>query len=336
MQKDMPLISIIVPVYNTLEYLPKCVSSLTTQTYTNLEILLVDDGSTDGSGKWCDEQAKKDTRIRVLHKENGGSSSARNLGISQARGEYLGFIDSDDYASCDMYECLYRGIQQYQVQMAQVGRDEIDIQGNLLPNICEPPEVAECLSAEEFLRELLMHRGDSSLCSKLIHRDCFRNNRFPLGKLNEDFYLLIHMLAETKGLVSMPGQLYHVVYRLGSNSRKVDKEDFSRVYSDCVDNADVAAQIVKKEYPALRPVALRFGVFQRLEYLLHIPISQMNKENVQYRAIVKWIRNHWLQGMRNPHLTLKNKCYQTLFAISPKGIRILHRKLKSKNSQAGI
>lgn len=328
MQKDMPLISIIVPVYNTIEYLPKCVESLTSQTYTNLEILLVDDGSTDGSGQVCDELAGKDARIRVLHKENGGSSSARNLGISQARGAYLGFIDSDDYASPNMYECLYGGMKQYQVRMAQVGRDEIDIQGNLLPNICEPPSQPHCFSSEEFLWELLMHRGDCSFCSKLIHRDLFRNFQFPIGKLNEDFYLLIHMLTETEGLVSLPGQLYHVVYRLGSNSRKADKEEFSRVYSDCVDNADVVSELVEKNYPALTKVALRFGVFQRLEYLLHIPVSQMKKGNEQYEAVVKWLRLHWLQGMWNPHLTLKNKCYLTLFAIAPRGIRVLHRKIK--------
>lgn len=328
MQKDMPLISIIVPVYNTLEYLPKCVDSLITQTYGNLEILLVNDGSTDGSGELCDELAKKDDRIRVLHKENGGSSSARNLGISKAKGEYLGFIDSDDFASPDMYETLYQGIRQYQVKIAQVGRDEIDVQGNLLPNICEPPTEAERLSAEEFLRELLMHRGDCSFCSKLIHRDMFRNLQFPIGKLNEDFYLLVHMLAETDGLVSLPGQLYHVVYRLGSNSRKADKEDFSRVFGDCVDNADVVSELVEKNYPALKKVALRFGVFQRLEYLLHIPISQMEKENEQYTGVVKWLRSHWWQGLWNPHLTLKNKGYHTLFVLAPKGIRVLHRKLK--------
>jgi len=328
MQKEMPLLSIIVPVYNILEYLPRCVESLTTQTYQNLEILLVDDGSTDGTGELCDRLAGEDTRIRVLHKENGGSSSARNLGISQAKGEYLGFIDSDDYASPEMFECLYEGVRKYGVKIAQVGRDEIDIDGNLLPNICEPPVEPTLFGSEEFLRELLMHRGDCSFCSKLIHRELFRNHKFPVGKLNEDFYLLIQMLAETDGLVSLPGQLYHVFYRIGSNSRKVDKEEFSRVFGDCVDNADVAAGIVERDYPNLKKVALRFGVFQRLEYLLHIPISQMQKDNGQYRSVVKWLRRNWASGMLNPHLSLKNKCYQTLFALAPKGIRVLHRNLK--------
>lgn len=325
---DNPLLSIIVPVYNILEYLPRCVHSITAQTYTNLEILLVDDGSTDGTGELCDSLAKEDERIRVLHKENGGSSSARNLAIAQAKGEYFGFVDSDDYLSPDMYERLYRGICEYQMKIAQIGRDEIDEQGNRLPNICEPPKEAVAIGSEDFLRELLMHRGDCSFCTKLIHRDLFQNQGFPVGKLNEDFYLLIHMLAEVEGLVSLPGQTYHVFYRIGSNSRKADKENFSRVFADCVDNADVADGIVKKDYPQLRKVALRFGVFQRLEYLLHIPISQMNGRNTQYRAIVKWLRRNWLKGMTNPYLTLKNKCYHTLFAAAPKQIRVVHRRLR--------
>ncbi len=328
MQNDMPLLTVIVPVYNILEYLPRCVKSITAQTYTNLEILLVDDGSTDGTGELCDELAKEDARIRVLHKENGGSSSARNLGISQAKGMYLGFVDSDDYASSDMYERLYRGIQEYGVKIAQIGRDEIDEQGNLLPNICEPPTEPVYIQSADFLRELLMHRGDCSFCSKLIHRDLFQKQQFPIGKLNEDFYLLIHMLAEVDGLVSLPGQAYHVFYRIGSNSRKADREEFSRVFGDCVENADVVGRIVEKDYPVLEKVALRFGVFQRLEYMLHIPISQMSGSNAQYVSVVKWLRKNWLRGMVNPHLTLKNKCYHTLFALAPKGIRVLHRKIK--------
>ena len=323
-----PLLTIIVPVYNILEYLPRCVHSITAQTYRNLEILLVDDGSTDGTGHLCDELAKEDDRIRVLHKENGGSSSARNLAIEQAKGEYLGFVDSDDYIAPDMYEKLYQGIVSYGVTVAQIGRDEIDEQGNMLPNICEPPAEPICFESKEFLRELLMHRGDCSFCTKLVHRDLLQQERFPVGLLNEDFYLLVKILPQIGKLVSLPGQAYHVFYRIGSNSRKADKETFSRVFGDCVDNADMAAEIVTRDYPELQEVALRFGVFQRLEYLLHIPVSQMTAENRQYRAIVKWLRKNWMRSMFNSLLTKKNKVYHTLFAMAPRGIRVLHKKIK--------
>lgn len=326
---ELPLISIIVPVYNIMEYLPRCVHSIMAQTYRNLEIILVDDGSTDGTGELCDSLAKEDSRIRVFHKENGGSSSARNLGISRAGGEYLGFVDSDDYIDSDMYERLYQGIAEYGVMAAQIGRDEIDAEGRLLPNICEPPGAAVCIESADFLRELLMHRGDCSFCTKLLHRELFDREGFPEGLLNEDFYLLVHMLPRIGKLVSLPGQTYHVFYRIGSNSRKADKENFSRVYGDCVDNADMVRDIVKEHYPELTEEALRFGVFQRLEYLLHIPISQMRSDNAQYRAIIRWMRRNWRKSMVNPYLTVKNKCYHTVFAAAPKGTRCFHRRLKS-------
>ena len=129
------LISVIVPVYNREMYLERCVRSIMNQTYQNLEILLVDDGSTDGSGEICERLAKEDKRIRVFHKENGGSSSARNLGIREAKGEYLGFIDSDDYIELDMYELLSVAVVKYKVTMAQVSRDEVDEEGNRMPDI---------------------------------------------------------------------------------------------------------------------------------------------------------------------------------------------------------
>lgn len=328
MKDQKPLISVIVPVYNILDYLPRCVQSLVSQTYPSLEILLVDDGSTDGTGRLCDQLAEGEKRVRVLHKKNGGTSSARNLGIASARGEYLGFVDSDDYVEPDMYEKLYGAIEAYGLKAAQAGRDETDLQGRRLPNICEPPPAPECIGEEDFLRELLMHRGDCSFCTKLIAKQCFDGLDFPEGLLNEDFRLLLQMLPRIGEIVSLPGQDYHVFYRMGSNTRRTDRESFSRVYGDCVDNADMAAGIVKERYPALGKTAFRFGVFQRLEYLLHIPIGQMNRENIQYKETVRWLRRNWLKGMCNPLLTSKNKLYHTLFALAPKWLRKIHRRLR--------
>lgn len=325
---DNPLITVIIPVYNIMEYLPRCVHSVTAQTYRRLEIILVDDGSTDGTGELCESLAAEDSRIRVYHKPNGGSSSARNLALSLAQGEYVGFVDSDDYIEPDMYERLYRGIAEYGVPAAQIGRDEIDAAGRGLPNICEPPENPVIFDAESFLRELLMHRGDCSFCTKLIRRELFPESAFPEGKLNEDFHLLVRMLHVMGKLVSLPGQTYHVFYRIGSNSRKADRENFSRVFGDCVDNADLAAETVRADYPALVETAFRFGVFQRLEYLLHIPISQMTADNAQYRAVVGYLRKNWPRAMGNKLLTVKNKLYHTLFALAPGTLRRLHRMLR--------
>ncbi len=163
-----PLISVIVPVYNIIPYLPRCVESLRTQTYKNLEILLIDDGSTDETPALCDRLATEDERIRVFHKKNGGPSSARNFGLQQAGGEYVGFVDSDDYVDADMYERLYGAIEKTGMPVAQVGRDEIDKDGNILPNICEPVATEQVIPAEDFLKELLMHRGDCSFWTRLL------------------------------------------------------------------------------------------------------------------------------------------------------------------------
>lgn len=337
------LISVIVPVYNVRDYLSRCVQSIQSQTYPNLEIILVDDGSADGSGELCDQFAEADPRIRVFHKENGGSSSARNVGIDKANGEFLGFVDSDDYIDPMMYERLYEAIIQYGTNVAQIGRDEITPEGELLPDICIPPKETMKIPVEDFFRELLMHRGDCSFCTKLIRKDTLvhsvmkgirekkdsvddgrKIDYFPLGILNEDFHLLIRILPDLGPVVSLPGHLYHVFYRVGSNSRTTNKEIFSRVFADCVDNADMVAEIVARKYPELSGEALRFGIYQRLEYLLHIPISQMQRKNQQYRKIVHYLRHNWLRGMRSGMLTKKNKLYHTLFAIIPKGIRRVH------------
>ena len=325
---DNFLISVIVPVYNIEKYLERCVRSICAQTYQNLEILLVDDGSMDGSGEICDRLAEEDSRIRVFHKENGGSSSARNLGIREARGKYLGFIDSDDYIEPDMYELLARGIAEYGLEMAQISRDEVDEEGNRMPDVCIPPKEEWLIAPQEMMNELLMHRGDASFCTRLTKKTLFDGLAFPEGKLNEDFYLLTHMLHKIDKLVIFPKQCYHVFYRIGSNSRKKDKNDFSRVFSDNVENADVVMELVKEQYPLLVPVAFRFGCFQRLDYLLHIPIGQMVRENSFYCDVVSWIRKNIGKMLTNPYLTKKNKIYLFLLALAPKKVRQGHAFIK--------
>lgn len=249
-----PLISVIVPVYNIIPYLPRCVESLRTQTYENLEILLIDDGSTDETPALCDRLEAEDERIRVFHKKNGGPSSARNFGLQQAGGEYVGFVDSDDYVDADMYERLYGAIEKTGMPVAQVGRDEIDKDGNILPNICEPVATEQVIPAEGFLKELLMHRGDCSFCTKLLRKDLFTIEQFPVGALNEDFHLLVKMLTREEsavpGIACIPGQAYHVFYRPDSNTR--DKNRFSRVFADNIDNADMVLALVDKNIRSCR------------------------------------------------------------------------------------
>lgn len=319
------LISVIVPVYNIEDYLKRCVDSITSQSYRSLEILLVDDGSTDGSLKLCGELAAEDARIRVLHKENGGSSSARNMGITHAQGEYIGFVDSDDYIDALMYEKLYEAVCRYGTAAAQCGRDEIDEDGKLLPLVCMPPERETVIEAEEFLKEMLLHKGDASFCTKLVHRRLFERERFPEGELNEDFHLLVKLLPfMEKGITSIPLTGYHVFYRMGSNTRVKGSQNFSRVYRDNVKNADMAETVTAQRYPALVPYAKRFGLFQRMDYMLHVPIKDMKRENSFYREVVRYLRKNLRSIVRGRDLTGKNRIYLLLFALAPGMVRKIH------------
>ncbi|MBD5500360.1 MAG: glycosyltransferase [Lachnospiraceae bacterium] len=326
---DRPvLISVIVPIYNIVEYLPRCINSIRRQTYRNLEIILVDDGSTDNSGAMAEKFALEDKRIKVFHKENGGSSSARNLGIKKASGDYIGFVDSDDYIEPEMYERLLSVLLAENLLMVQCSRDEIDEQGNLMENVCIPPEKPELWENEVFMKELLMHRGDCSFCTKLTDASLLKEHLFPEGELNEDFRLLIELLPGIPAVGILPFQDYHVFYRYGSNTRTRNKEEFPRVFTDIVNNADRAEELVEKEYPDLKQEVRRFALFQRLDYMLHIPISMMNRENEFYIQVCSYLKGHKKEIMTNPYLTKKNRQYLMLFAAAPRLVRKVHAKIK--------
>lgn len=317
-------ISVIVPVYNSIDCLEKCVRSICTQTYGDLEILLIDDGSTDGTDRLCERLAQEDTRIRTYHKQNGGASSARNVGIKLATGAYLGFVDSDDYIEPDMYELMMDAAGKHQEDIVQISRDEVDEKGRRMPDVCIPPETTRFCETETFLQELLLHQGDCSFCTKLVRRELFRKYRFPEGVLNEDFRLLADMLQEIERIVILPKQCYHVVCRQESTTRRKTQDSFSRVFLDIVDNADRTQALVDRVYPELHVYAVRFNLYQRLDYMLHVPISQMTRDNAFYNEVKKYLRKHVKDTVVNPYLTGKNRLYLLLFTAAPKIVRQVH------------
>ncbi len=321
---DEMKISVIVPVYNTLHCLERCVDSICGQTFKDLEIILVDDGSTDGTGRLCDKLAGQDERIRVYHKENGGASSARNLGIGKASGSYIGFVDSDDYIDADVYRKMAELATKGQYPVVQISRDERDEEGNRLPDVCVPPEKVRFCDSETFLKELLLHQADCSFCTKLIRKELFEKRRFPEGELNEDFKLLVELLTGIDGVAILPEQGYHVVCRSDSTTRKRSADSFSRVFLDIVENADRMQEIVDRSYPALHEHAVRFNLYQRLDYLLHIPLSQMSGKNDFYKRVKRYLRKHIGDTVRNPYLTEKNKIYLLLLTAAPKSVRRVH------------
>lgn len=317
-------VSVIIPVYNSMDCLERCVRSVCAQSYGNLEILLIDDGSTDGTDRLCERLASEDGRIRVYHKKNGGASSARNLGAEMASGEYLGFVDSDDYIEPYVYEKLVRALEDGRYPVAQISRDEVDEEGNRLPDVCVPPEKERFCDSGTFLKELLLHRGDCSFCTKLFPLEVFSGHRFPEGELNEDLRLLLEILQEIPGIGILPQQGYHVVCRRESTTRKRTKDSFSRVFQDIVDNADRIQTLVDEKYPALHGYAIRFNLCQRLDYMLHVPLSQMNGRNAFYRKVKRYLRRHVGDTLKNPYLTGKNRVYLLLLTAAPKMVRSVH------------
>lgn len=208
------LISIIIPVYKVEKYLEKCIESVLKQTYTNLQIILVDDGSPDNCGKICDEYAKKDSRIEVIHKANGGLSDARNVGISKAKGRYIGFVDSDDYIKEDMYEILLNLIKKYDADVSICNLYDV-IDGN------------ECIRNKEngireysridILKEILLDKNIQSYAwNKLYKKELFDEIKYPIGKKYEDIGTTFYLFEKCNKIVVTSEPEYYYLKRADS------------------------------------------------------------------------------------------------------------------------
>ena len=329
---SMPLLSVIVPVYNAEKTVERCVSSILKQTYAPLELLLVDDGSTDGSYALLQGVAAQDERVRVFRKENGGAASARNLGIEEARGAFFGFIDADDTIEPDMYERMMRAAlslpaERREKTFIQIGRFEEDEAGQRLPDDVTPPDADTLTDAQTCMKELLLNRGDASLCTKLTPAALLKEKRFPEGRLGEDFGLLMDLLPKSEGVLRLAARGYHVLHRIGSATRKSGSE-YSKAYEDILFYADRVESETVPAYPALRDYAVRFGLYERMEYLLHVPIEQMTKDNPVYTDAVRYLKTHRRERRSTPHLTAKNKLYLLLFTYIPRLTRKVHRALR--------
>jgi glycosyltransferase involved in cell wall biosynthesis len=201
------LISIIVPIYNVEKYLERCVASVRSQTYTNIEIILVDDGSPDQCGKICDDLATRDSRIKVIHKANGGLSDARNAGLEIAEGAFVGFIDSDDFLHPEMIRDLYCRINKHQADIAQCSfRSVTD------DSITDPGDDNEkVLTNLEALRFLYTSYGvDYVLASnKLYRKSLFNRVRYPVSKIHEDEFTTYKLIYEARKVVVTDRKYYH-------------------------------------------------------------------------------------------------------------------------------
>ena len=205
------LVSVIIPVYNVEKYLKKCADSVLNQTYRNLDIILVDDGSTDLSGKMCDELGIDDKRVTVIHKQNGGLSDARNAGLNVARGEYYAFVDSDDYISSDMIEIMVNSARENSCEIAICNMVKFSESGESAL-FYHPVAQKQILLGENRFKTL----KQPSVCNKLFKASLFQNIRFPKGKYYEDTFVYHELLYRAKSVVLTGSNSYWYLERSDS------------------------------------------------------------------------------------------------------------------------
>ncbi|WP_427813647.1 glycosyltransferase family 2 protein [Enterococcus sp. 22-H-5-01] len=245
------LISVIVPVYNVDNYLEKCINSLLLQTFKNMEIILVNDGSTDKSSFICDDYSNKDSRIKVIHKDNGGLSDARNVGIDYATGKYITFIDSDDYLGENHIYNLYKGITFE--ENIQISISKLNMVNEYLKNIpSESIQNIELFDVEGALKEMLIQKKfDTNACGKLYDKNLFEGIRFPLGMVYEDLDT-IYKLFDLCDKISLTNTNdYFYVYR----SNSISNESFNAKKMDIVEITDNLIHFVESNYPSLTEYA---------------------------------------------------------------------------------
>ena len=291
---ETTLISVIVPVYNVAQYLEKSIASIQQQTYQNLEIILVDDGSTDESGKIAEELALADKRVKVYHQMNQGQSQARNYGRDIANGQYLIFIDSDDYIHPDMIATLYQ----------QLVREDADVSSCGVMNVYSNSETPQSSNidnyfvcdSKKFLSEYLVgEKIPGSICNKLIKRDIAKHLSFPKGKIYEDAYYHFDLIKVAKKYVVNTKPHYYYFHRGDSSTTK----PFSEKDLSCVDVYETFYNYVMSYYPELKKEA-----FFRLAHAYFVVLDKMLldenfKEFKDFPRIYRYLKQHAFDIFKN-------------------------------------
>lgn len=249
---EQPLISIIVPVYKVEKYLKRCVNSILNQTYHNVEVILVDDGSPDKCGAICDEYKELDNRVKVIHKKNGGLSDARNVAIPLAKGEYISFIDSDDWVSLYYVEHLYKAVSMCQTDLG-ISWFENVIEGKSLQS--EPEKGLsqyKCLTTEECLKKLLYQDGiETSAWGKLYKTELIKDLMYPVGKLYEDIPVTYETVKRSKKIAVIGNVDYYYFQRADS----IQNVTFNSKKMDGIEHCHNMMEAVKMDFPKLQNAA---------------------------------------------------------------------------------
>ena len=309
--KDTPLISVIVPVYKVEEYLEKCVGSIAGQTLKELEIVLVDDGSPDRCGQMCDEMARRDDRITVVHKENGGLSDARNAGIDVAKADLVAFIDSDDYIEPDMMELLYTNLVKADADLSVCG--VCHHFGNVIELSKDTLNGYYTADTKEAIR-LELTEVPVTAVNKLYKKSIFQEVRFPKGKLYEDAHTMTPVLFQTKRVVYDLKPKYHYVHREDSITTKVYRPQVMNLVEANENNM----KMICSAYPELKKAAefrYYWSYFWVLEYMLRSP-SMDQAAIEQKKRIYRLLKRKTPAIVLNPYFTKTRKLSALMLFVS--------------------
>lgn len=291
-----PLISVIVPIYKVEQYLDRCIQSIVNQTYCNLEIILVDDGSPDGCPEICDSWANRDNRIKVIHKENGGVSSARNAGLDFFSGDYVSFVDSDDWIEAELYENLLLACINQGAMLAVCGRYVVTGDQKIVDKCSVKAEVLE--PAEFAARMLIGDRCDCCVWDKLFHKSLWNEYRFPNGKIYEDIAVMYKPVLKAN-CVAIVGKPLYNYYR---HSNSITKSPFTRKLFDYPNNTRKMLADIRNDYPKLYENAC-WAHIKALQYVAS-KIARAQKDSYfgnlgELRSLAKEIsslRTIWLKS----------------------------------------
>ena len=319
------LVSIIVPVYNMMEYLQKCVDSLIGQSYKNIEIILVNDGSTDNSGALCDELAKKDSRIRVIHKSNGGLSSARNAGLDIAQGDYISFVDSDDYLNTATIEKTAQCMQTYDCDIVCVKSNIIDSKGNITHTFSNNTNQVEILKSKQYIQGICEKRLSESVCDKLFTREMLENRRFEDGRLNEDFFFLSKLLLHGKNIALIDFAGYNYFKHEGTITS--DRKNFASL-KDAIQNSCELIEISKKSGIETETFFAYSALFQIRVLLIVLPSDKINRYSKDFLFAKE---KYYLCApyFKKVNLKISDKLLLKFFMHFPKSTKFIVDKLRN-------
>ncbi len=300
------LISVIVPVYQVEKFLPKCLDSIIGQTYKNLEIILIDDGSTDNSGKICDEYAKKDTRIRVIHQNNQGISFTRNVGLKIARGEYIAFVDSDDYLENDMYEYLWKLISKENADVAMC-------------NTCEdegfrsekPIDVAYVMGP---IQKYFEFSDWMAPWNKLYKKELIGDIRFDLAAPPSEDEVFNFELAKKDAFVAL-GNQYKYHYRCNQNFGSVTK-NFRPAYINRIILIDKCLAYAKEHNWMLHYKTRSSAQFKHVVLFLIKLTMSSSPDKASIDFLTGYIKKHFLRFLFDPYLLLRMKLFGLVCCIN--------------------